>query len=153
MATLTIRNLDEQLKGSLRVRAAPRGRSMEEEARQILRTAPNPAVVAWVIAQPAARSRSSTRRSLRSRFVTATHWPLAIGVISRVVASRWSIRGSWAECRLPDSFRRFRRNRTFDPPQAMKPRSVRLPKFPRFGNTVLRSAVLAPSHFDRVAAY
>ena len=39
MATLTIRNLDEQLKGRLRVRAATRGRSMEEEARQILRTA------------------------------------------------------------------------------------------------------------------
>ncbi len=38
MATLTIRNLDERLKGRLRVRAATRGRSMEEEARQILRT-------------------------------------------------------------------------------------------------------------------
>lgn len=37
MATLTIRNLDERLKGRLRVRAATRGRSMEEEARQILR--------------------------------------------------------------------------------------------------------------------
>jgi len=46
MATLTIRNLDERLKGRLRVRAATRGRSMEEEARQILRTAlsePEPA--------------------------------------------------------------------------------------------------------------
>jgi antitoxin FitA len=41
MATLTIRNLDERLKGRLRVRAASRGRSMEEEARQILRTALN----------------------------------------------------------------------------------------------------------------
>jgi len=39
MATLTIRNLDERLKGRLRVRAASRGRSMEEEVRQILRTA------------------------------------------------------------------------------------------------------------------
>jgi plasmid stability protein len=38
MASLTIRNLDERLKGRLRVRAATRGRSMEEEARQILRT-------------------------------------------------------------------------------------------------------------------
>ena len=38
MATLTIRNLDERLKGRLRIRAATRGRSMEEEARQILRT-------------------------------------------------------------------------------------------------------------------
>ena len=39
MAVLTIRNLDESIKGRLRVRAASRGRSMEEEARQILRTA------------------------------------------------------------------------------------------------------------------
>lgn len=39
MATLTIRNLDEPLKTSLRLRAAARNRSMEEEARQILRAA------------------------------------------------------------------------------------------------------------------
>ncbi len=39
MATLTIRNLDEPLKARLRLRAAMRNRSMEEEARQILRTA------------------------------------------------------------------------------------------------------------------
>jgi plasmid stability protein len=37
MATLTIRNLDESLKSRLRLRAAGRNRSMEEEARQILR--------------------------------------------------------------------------------------------------------------------
>ena len=41
MASLTIRNLDERLKGRLRVRAATRGRSMEEEVRQILRTVLN----------------------------------------------------------------------------------------------------------------
>ena len=41
MTTLTIRNLDERLKGRLRVRAATRGRSMEEEARQILRAVLN----------------------------------------------------------------------------------------------------------------
>ena len=39
MATLTIRDLDESLKRNLRVRAASRNRSMEEEARQILRAA------------------------------------------------------------------------------------------------------------------
>lgn len=39
MPTLTIRDLDETLKRSLRVRAASRNRSMEEEARQILRAA------------------------------------------------------------------------------------------------------------------
>lgn len=39
MATLTIRNLDDPLKSLLRMRAASRNRSMEEEARQILRAA------------------------------------------------------------------------------------------------------------------
>lgn len=36
MATLTIRKLDEKLKKRLRLQAARHGRSMEEEARQIL---------------------------------------------------------------------------------------------------------------------
>lgn len=39
MGTLTIRNLEDTLKSRLRVRAAARNRSMEEEARQILRAA------------------------------------------------------------------------------------------------------------------
>ena len=39
MATLTIRDFDDALKRSLRIRAASRNRSMEEEARQILRAA------------------------------------------------------------------------------------------------------------------
>lgn len=39
MATLTIRQLDEKTKARLRVRAAHHGRSMEEEAREILRSA------------------------------------------------------------------------------------------------------------------
>jgi plasmid stability protein len=39
MATLTIRNLDEDLKMLLRVEAASNGRSMEEEVRVILRNA------------------------------------------------------------------------------------------------------------------
>jgi plasmid stability protein len=39
MATLTIRQLDEKTKTRLRVRAAHHGRSMEEEARDILRSA------------------------------------------------------------------------------------------------------------------
>jgi antitoxin FitA len=37
MASITIRNLDDDIKQRLRVRAAERGRSMEEEAREILR--------------------------------------------------------------------------------------------------------------------
>ena len=39
MASITIRNLDDGLKRRLRVRAAENGRSMEEEARDILRHA------------------------------------------------------------------------------------------------------------------
>ena len=39
MATLTIRDLDDSLKLKLRLRAASQNRSMEEEARQILRAA------------------------------------------------------------------------------------------------------------------
>ena len=38
MASLTIRNLEEPIKELLRIRAAHRGHSMEEEVRQILRT-------------------------------------------------------------------------------------------------------------------
>ena len=39
MASITIRNLDDSLKRKLRLRAAHRNRSMEDEARDILRTA------------------------------------------------------------------------------------------------------------------
>ncbi len=39
MASITIRNLDDDVKTRLRVRAADNGRSMEEEARLILREA------------------------------------------------------------------------------------------------------------------
>ncbi|MPZ34791.1 MAG: plasmid stabilization protein [Rhodospirillales bacterium] len=39
MASITIRDLDDSVKRKLRVRAAHHGRSMEEEARNILRTA------------------------------------------------------------------------------------------------------------------
>lgn len=39
MTTMTIRNIDDQLKSRLRIQAAQHGRSMEEEARDILRTA------------------------------------------------------------------------------------------------------------------
>ena len=41
MASITIRNLEEALKARLRIRAATHGRSMEDEARDILRNALN----------------------------------------------------------------------------------------------------------------
>ena len=39
MASITIRNLDDDVKTRLRIRASTNGRSMEEEARRILREA------------------------------------------------------------------------------------------------------------------
>ena len=39
MASITIRNLDDKLKQHLKIRVAQHGRSMEEEARVILRLA------------------------------------------------------------------------------------------------------------------
>ena len=42
MAAMTIRNLDDEVKRQLRLRAAGNGRSMEEEARAILRAALSP---------------------------------------------------------------------------------------------------------------
>ncbi len=41
MASITIRNFDDMLKSRLRVQAAIHGRSMEDEARDILRSALN----------------------------------------------------------------------------------------------------------------
>ena len=60
MATMTIRNIDEQLKAKLRVNAAMHGRSMEEEARDILRS---------VLTQQAAGSVSLVQ-SIRARVAT-----------------------------------------------------------------------------------
>ncbi len=41
MASITIRNLEDSIKSRLRVQAAVHGRSMEDEARDILRSALN----------------------------------------------------------------------------------------------------------------
>jgi antitoxin FitA len=41
MASLTVRRIDEKVKAKLRVRAAMKGHSMEEEVREILTTAVN----------------------------------------------------------------------------------------------------------------
>jgi plasmid stability protein len=45
MASITVRRLDDAVKSRLRVRAASHGRSMEEEAREILKAglSPHPA--------------------------------------------------------------------------------------------------------------
>ena len=42
MASITIRRLDDRVKAKLRLRAADHGRSMEEEAREILKAGLSP---------------------------------------------------------------------------------------------------------------
>ena len=68
MGTLTIRNLEDLLKIRLRMRAAARNRSMEEEARQILRAA--------LLDAPAQPSDLGTR--IRARFAGLGDVQLAI---------------------------------------------------------------------------
>jgi len=58
VASMTIRDLDEKLKTRLRVRAAKHGRSMEDEARDILRAA---------LATPASRNAANLVRAIRRR--------------------------------------------------------------------------------------
>ena len=59
MSTLTIRNLEDPLKSRLRMRAAARNRSMEEEARQILRAA---------LQEPSAPRERDLGSRIRARF-------------------------------------------------------------------------------------
>ena len=75
MGTLTIRNLDDPLKSRLRLRAAARNRSMEEEARQILRAA---------LQEPVAPAQDLGTR-IRARFT-------ALGDVQLAVESREPVR-------------------------------------------------------------
>ena len=50
MASITIRNLDDDVKTRLRLRAADHGRSMEQEARLILRDAVGRKPSSWNLA-------------------------------------------------------------------------------------------------------
>ncbi len=60
MASITIRNLDNEVKRKLRIRAAANGRSMEEEVRQILKAA---------LVQP--QPSNDWARELNTRFAAA----------------------------------------------------------------------------------
>lgn len=60
MAALTIRKLDQKTKTRLRVRAAHHGRSMEEEAREILRSA----------LTASARTKGNLSEAIRRRFAS-----------------------------------------------------------------------------------
>ena len=65
MASITIRQLDENLKQQLRLRAASHGRSMEDEVRTILRAAAG-----------TTEARAAPRRSERVTAVSYTHLTL-----------------------------------------------------------------------------
>jgi antitoxin FitA len=67
VATLTIRDFDEDLKAKLRVRAAENGRSMEAEVRAIL---------ASVLARPASGPGKGSR--IRRRFSDVADVPLEL---------------------------------------------------------------------------
>ena len=75
MGSITIRNLDERTKARLRLRAARHGRSMEEEARTLLRSA---------LGQDAARNRR-LGDSIHARFQ-------ALGGVELELPSREGIR-------------------------------------------------------------
>ena len=67
MASITIRNLDDDVKRRLRVRAAEHGRSMEEEARDILRQ---------VVGQPSAQR--NLGQAIHQRFAALGGVDLAV---------------------------------------------------------------------------
>jgi antitoxin FitA len=68
MPTLTIRRLDEKTKARLRIQAAKHGRSMEEEAREILRAS-------LTLAEPEQRDLAE---SIRRRFAAFRRVELSI---------------------------------------------------------------------------
>jgi plasmid stability protein len=63
MAVMTIRNIDDAIKNRLRLRAAMHGRSMEDEARDILRSALSLEISARLSMNGSARWAASIRRT------------------------------------------------------------------------------------------
>jgi len=78
MATLTVHNLDEELKQSLRQRAAEHGCSMEEEVRSILRQVLQPPITEQGLGQRLAQRFSEVSTDLelphRQRPRTLINW-------------------------------------------------------------------------------
>src|SRR5215471_16522974 len=79
MASITIRQLDEQLKKNLRLRAARNGRSMEDEVRTILRAATGGDNVRPDPASIAVRSESAAGPVLKPQAAAARQLLLIIG--------------------------------------------------------------------------
>src|SRR5215467_16311650 len=79
MASITIRQLDEQLKKNLRLRAARNGRSMEDEVRTILRAATGGDNVRPDAASIAVRSESTAGPVLKPQEAAVRQLLLIIG--------------------------------------------------------------------------
>src|SRR5947207_144150 len=97
MASITIRNLDERTKARLRVRAAHGKRSMEEEARHILRKALSQSVAGSPDLAHAIRRRFAPLGGVDLRLPEREPARLsrrAISRISTIAPSESSIRGS-----------------------------------------------------------
>lgn len=80
MATLTIRNLPEDVRDRLRVRAAENGRSMEAEARLALAEAYSP--------ETAPRQLSAAERAERARAIVGPYLRPGISLVEELTAER-----------------------------------------------------------------
>src|SRR5262249_37357053 len=104
MASITIRQLDEGLKRRLRLRAARNGRSMEDEARTILRTAAaldDKAQLEEAAGSARILQREPKRRGVRADAVANTH-------ARRTQRILLIIGGGIAAYKAPDLIRRLR---------------------------------------------
>jgi plasmid stability protein len=84
MATLTIRNLPDEVHAALRVRAAKAGRSMEEEVRVVLTDAVEAAPQTDDIVTRALAARESIQAALKA----ANGGVLPTGVVDEFIAQR-----------------------------------------------------------------
>ncbi len=84
MATLTIRNLPDEVHAALRVRAAKAGRSMEEEVRVVLTEAVEPSRETEDIITRARAARERVQAALRA----ANGGLLPTGLVDEMIAER-----------------------------------------------------------------
>lgn len=86
MATLTIRNLSDEVRNRLRVRAARHGRSMEAEAREVLAAAVSePEGTSEPEEMPEAEHRGTVREV---KAASASHEVEAASLVDELIAER-----------------------------------------------------------------
>jgi phosphopantothenoylcysteine decarboxylase / phosphopantothenate---cysteine ligase len=113
MASLTVRQLDDQLKARLRLRAAKNGRSVEDEVRTILRSAAKDTESFTSAAPPAARGRQereTTRETTRAAAAVRVLLVIGGGIAaykSLDLIRRLQDRGAQPRCILTGAARHF----------------------------------------------